>query len=211
MSPDGPTSPPPEEKLLHLIRRQVRPGPRSGAAAAEGESAAPSRPATVFMPQVIVQRLALSWSSVAVWALGAILISEVIWLVAQAIRPAPPITLPPSPSPSASAPQAAAADDMPSIAASASPALFQAPSAAPASGAASKGLPSGAARQLASRLSLMGLVAGNPPQAIIEDGQTKKTYFVTTGQAVVDGAVLESVSENHVTLDLDGEKIELNL
>ena len=57
----------------------------------------------------------------------------------------------------------------------------------------------------------MGIVAGEPAQAIIEDTQTNKTYFVTAGQAVVEGAVLDKVLDNRVILDLDGEKIELSL
>jgi len=60
-------------------------------------------------------------------------------------------------------------------------------------------------------LTLMGIVSGNPAQAIIEDAETKKTYFVTPGQMVVDGAVLERVLDNRVVLDLNGEKIDLTL
>lgn len=57
----------------------------------------------------------------------------------------------------------------------------------------------------------MGIVSGNPGQAIIEDSQTKKTHFVTVGQVVVEGAVVEQVLDHHVILDLDGEKIDLTL
>ena len=98
--------------------------------------------------------------------------------------------------------------DMPSLTASAARALF-APSAFTAD--ASHAPPSVSAKLLASRLTLMGIVSGNPAQAIIEDSQTQKTYFVTTGQAVVEGAVLEQVLDNRVVLDLGGEKIELTL
>ena len=34
---------------------------------------------------------------------------------------------------------------------------------------------------------------------------------MTAGQTVVEGAVVEQVLENHVVLDLAGEKIELTL
>ena len=57
----------------------------------------------------------------------------------------------------------------------------------------------------------MGIVSGDPGEAVIEDAETKKTYFVTTGQAVVEGATLERVLDNRVILDLGGEKIELTL
>ena len=64
---------------------------------------------------------------------------------------------------------------------------------------------------MAARLTLMGIMAGNPGQAIIEDSQTKKTYFVTVGQGVVEGAVVEKILDNRIQLDLAGEKIELSL
>ena len=57
----------------------------------------------------------------------------------------------------------------------------------------------------------MGIMAGNPGQAIIEDTQTKKSYFVSPGQPVVDGAMLDQVLDNRVILDFEGEKIELSL
>ena len=57
----------------------------------------------------------------------------------------------------------------------------------------------------------MGIVAGDSPQAIIEDSETKKTFFVTAGQMVVDGAVVEQVLDHRVVLTVAGEKIELSL
>ncbi len=71
--------------------------------------------------------------------------------------------------------------------------------------------PSVKASKLAARLSLLGIVSGEQPQAIIEDSQTQKTYFVSEGQTVVDGAILESVNSNGVVLNFLGETIELNL
>ncbi len=67
------------------------------------------------------------------------------------------------------------------------------------------------ASAMAGRLSLIGVVQGTPSQAIIEDAETKKTYFVSAGQSVVEGVVVESVSERQVVLDLNGEKITLSL
>ena len=71
--------------------------------------------------------------------------------------------------------------------------------------------PSPEVKQLATRLSLIGVVMGESPQAIIQDSQSGKTFFVTTGQVVVDGMVVESLQENRVVLSLDGETIDLSL
>ena len=120
-------------------------------------------------------------------------------------------------SPLPDAPEAPAAQTetlppLPSLAESVSRPLFSPP--ADASGSASSGprqAPSGSAALLASRLTLLGIVAGTPGQAIIEDSQTKKTHFVSPGQAVVDGAVVDQVLDTRVILDFLGEKIELTL
>ena len=71
--------------------------------------------------------------------------------------------------------------------------------------------PSGSANLLSSRLTLMGIVSGEPAQAIIADSQTQKTYFVSVGQPVAEGAMLEQILDNRVILNYSGEKIELTL
>jgi len=108
------------------------------------------------------------------------------------------------------APTAAPSPQIPSLAMSASRPLFTS-SADAASSNTPRVQQSPSGKQLAAHLTLMGIVAGNPGQAIIEDDQTKKTYFVTVGQAVAEGAVVEQVLDHHVILDLDGEKIDLTL
>ena len=211
MSPDGSVKPPPEEKLLRLIRgKGAKPAQDMTAPAQAAEGAA-----TVFMTAVNWPSRArrLPWPIIAGGMLGAALALEVICLMVQAVWPLPNVVVPvaaTSASPLAPADTAntPAMPDMPSLTASAARALF-APSAFTAD--ASYASPSGSAKLLASRLTLMGIVSGNPAQAIIEDSQTQKTYFVTTGQAVVEGAVLEQVLDNRVVLDLGGEKIELTL
>ena len=201
-------TPTPEEKLLRLIRgkgtRQAAegtmPAPAGGAAAATRPPAAPPGRA----------RRAPSLRA-AIGFLGAVLGAELVLLLVQVLRPLPTVTVPvviASPVERPAVPEAPAAPDVPSVAAAASRPLF-APPAAPA--AAEPSRPSGSATQLASRLTLMGIVAGHPAQAIIGDSQTQKTYFVTAGQTVVEGAVVEQVLENRVVLDLAGEKIELTL
>jgi hypothetical protein len=64
---------------------------------------------------------------------------------------------------------------------------------------------------LAARLTLTGIVSGDPPQAIIEDSETHKTFFVTPGQTIVAGAMLERLEENRAVLSYGGERIELGL
>ena len=46
---------------------------------------------------------------------------------------------------------------------------------------------------------------------IIEDSETKKTFFVTAGQMVIEDAVVEQVLDSRVILTVAGEKIELSL
>lgn len=63
---------------------------------------------------------------------------------------------------------------------------------------------------MAARLSLVGMVAGPSPQAIIQDAETQKTYFVTAGQHVVDGTTVAAIREDRVTLEYHGETLELS-
>jgi hypothetical protein len=140
---------------------------------------------------------------------------EFILLIVQALQPSPRMTAPPLPD--ASEAPGVSPDTLPpisSLAQSVSRPLFSPPADASGSASAPSGsrqAPSGLATLLASRLTLMGIMAGNPGQAIIEDSQTKKTYFVSPGQVVVDGAVVDQVLDNRVILDLQGEQIELTL
>ena len=59
-------------------------------------------------------------------------------------------------------------------------------------------------------LSLLGIVRGDKPQAIIEDQRTKKTYFLNIGDSI-NGLVIESIGEGKVTLDYHGQKFDLFL
>lgn len=212
MSPDGFGKPPPEEKLLKLIRgRQPRPAPEAGVRTAGPAIAAPAARA---IPMSVAMR-GLAWPTVAAWVLGGLLGIEALVLVAQAIRPVRPVPVPSetlvaapvAASIESSAPPAPV--DMPSVSASVTRSLFAA--AAPAPAASPTASVTAAASRLITRLTLMGIVAGDPPQAIIEDAESKKTFFVTAGQAVVEGAVVDQVLDNRVVLDVGGQKIELSL
>ena len=210
MSPDGSTKPPPEEKLLRLIRgKEPRRATEAASLSPTGEGTAGS----VLAMEVSARGRRLPWPRLAVGGLGAVLLIEVVGLISLLMRPIPTVGIPTVATPQSSEPMSVPPPlpDVPSLAASASQALFAPTRAQSASPAPIGAMPSGSARQLASRLTLMGIVSGEPPQAIIEDSETKKTYFVTTGQAVVDGAILEQVLDNRVILSLQGEKIELTL
>ena len=60
------------------------------------------------------------------------------------------------------------------------------------------------------RVGLVGILAGDNPQAIIEDKKAQKTYYLNKGQSF-DGYVVEEISENKVTLNYEGKKITLFL
>ncbi|MDP3723581.1 MAG: type II secretion system protein N [Candidatus Omnitrophota bacterium] len=212
MSPDGSPKPPPEEKLLKLIRGKTL---RGGTESAEGSSP-PSQAVSISLaglPGAGTQRW--RWPLLAAVGLGLVLGLELSVLVAQMTRPLPTVQMPSAPP--ASVPQAVPdadqpSEELPSLAASVSRPLFavvkdEAPSAQPVERAG----PSRAATELAARLTLMGVVSGEQAQAIIEDTQTKKSYFVQVGQAVVEGAVLDQILDNRVILNFEGEQIELTL
>ena len=200
-------NPPPEEKLLRLIRGQTS-QPSSGTPASAPDAKADAR---VQAPVLRARRWNFSWVTGTITALGLILIMEVGGLVMEATRRQPVIVAPrqlPVPAASANA-STTPFDEMPTLASSVSGSVF---ASSPSSSTASvRAMPSATAKQLASRLTLMGIVSGEPAQAIIEDAQTKKTYFAVIGQMVVEGALVEQILQNRVVLDMNGEKIELAL
>jgi len=64
--------------------------------------------------------------------------------------------------------------------------------------------------ELAKDLNLLGIVKGNDDQAIIEDKQSNKTFFLYRGDSIRDFKVLD-IKEKKVILDYKGEKIELEM
>lgn len=199
----------PEEKLLKLIRGKGR-----AHAGTPADAPAQGPGAGAIKPTLSSTRIRLRYGTrVLIGGLGCLLAVEFILLIVQALRPPPHIEIPQLPDASeAPGVPSDTLPPMPSLAQSVSRPLFSPPTDAP--GLASSGprqAPSGSATLLASRLTLMGIIAGNPGQAIIEDSQTKKTFFVSPGQSVVDGAVVEQVLDNRIILDFQGEKIELTL
>ncbi|MBI3997139.1 MAG: hypothetical protein HY352_05720 [Candidatus Omnitrophica bacterium] len=213
MSPDGPAKPPPEEKLLKLIREK---GAVTAAVSATGAGGASASTSGVLAAEDALRARQFPWPKAAVIVLSLALVVEVGWLTTQTLRSAPAVDAPivrPPPVKEIATPEPQPTEHTPSLVESASPALFTPPVAVETAGHQTpvKAGPSQTAKQLASRLTLMGIMAGNPGQAIIEDAQTKKSYFVSPGQPVVDGATLDQVLDNRVILDFEGEKIELSL
>ena len=68
----------------------------------------------------------------------------------------------------------------------------------------------GQSGDISEQVGLVGIVAGDNPQAIIEDKKAQKTYYLNKGQSF-NGYVVEEISENKVTLDYEGRKISLFL
>lgn len=194
----------PEERLLKLLRAK----PRLAPAAAGGPG--PSAPAASSAAPAPLLRGKRPVVELAVYALGAVLVVEAAAVIAQLVRPLPPVSAPAVQE--AAVPPAGAGEPPapPSVAASAPRPLFTPPADAGAE-TARRAPPSGAAKELSARLTLLGIIAGTPPQAIIEDSGTKKSYFVAQGQSIVEGAVLDAVFDTYVVLDLSGEKFELRL
>ena len=205
---------PPEEKLLQLIRGKRG---RSSPAAAQPPSTAQAAPSS--SPAKPWRGFGWSWPSWSLTALnlglGGVIVAEVIALVLLATRPLPAvsISLPPAHAmtPSPEAPATESTEPAPSLVAAGSRLLFQS-FAGPGDRSSHAAAPSSvSAKAVAARLSLIGVVTGTPPQAIIQDAETNKTYFVSVGQAVVEGFVVEEIRDGGVVLALNGEKIELSL
>ncbi|KPK98759.1 MAG: hypothetical protein AMJ95_02625 [Omnitrophica WOR_2 bacterium SM23_72] len=59
-------------------------------------------------------------------------------------------------------------------------------------------------------MTLVGIISSDPPQAVIEDKKTQKTYYLTRGQAIGDLKV-DDIQEGKVIVDYLGTKYELYL
>ena len=212
MSPDGSTKPSPEERLLRLIRAK---GPGASAANPVRQTAAAA--AVIGGSGMSATAPALRWPVAVGGGLAMLLAIEIVYFVIQMARPLPPVHIPPVPDIPTTAPMTEPPPpvDVPQLTGSVSRPLFVSSLATGLPGTSTEppktAGPSTEAKDLAARLTLMGIVAGDPAQAVIEDSQTKKTYFVTAGQAVAEGAVLEQVLDNRVILNLNGEQISLSL
>ncbi len=59
-------------------------------------------------------------------------------------------------------------------------------------------------------LTLNGIIAGDNPQAIIEDTKNKKSYFLNKGQSI-NRMTVKDILQDRVILEVDGETLELTL
>ena len=63
---------------------------------------------------------------------------------------------------------------------------------------------------LIKKINLVGIIAGENPQAIIEDKDARKTYSVTKGQAIGEFRV-EDIQEGKIILEYRGQRYELSI
>jgi hypothetical protein len=68
----------------------------------------------------------------------------------------------------------------------------------------------GQSSALSDRFSLVGIITGDNPQAVIEDKKAGKTYYLYKG-ASFDGTIVEDIGSGRVILDCKGERISLVL
>jgi hypothetical protein len=63
---------------------------------------------------------------------------------------------------------------------------------------------------MSQQIGLVGIIAGDSPQAIIENKKAQKTYYLNKGQSL-DGYTVDDIQEDKVMLDYEGRKISLFL
>ena len=80
---------------------------------------------------------------------------------------------------------------------------------APAS-AGENASPAAAATDLAKDITLVGIISGEDPQAVIEDKKTQKTYYLRKGQSFGE-TKLEDIQEGKIILEDKGKRYELYL
>jgi type II secretory pathway component PulC len=59
-------------------------------------------------------------------------------------------------------------------------------------------------------ISLRGIIAGDDPQAVIEDSKSQKTYFLNKGQTM-NGITVRDILSGRVIIELNGEIFDLTL
>ncbi len=73
-----------------------------------------------------------------------------------------------------------------------------------------KGVPGVLAADLIKDMSLVGIISGADPQAIIEDKKLQKTYYLRRGQSIGD-LQIEDIQEGKIIIGHNGQKYELYL
>lgn len=78
------------------------------------------------------------------------------------------------------------------------------------SGKKNKKISSQTAAELLVNYSLKGILNEDSPQAIIEDKKTRQTYFLNKGDYLGE-FLIEEINEGKITLNLEGQKVEMSL
>jgi len=200
----------PEEKLLRLIRGEKKP---------KDKLLPPSAPAPVLRRSIAVQTAQPKGGRDYIKFVNITLIAVLVViagvLLADAInfklhKPAyvgeavPRASEQPAPQPQSQPPSDISGEADALI----SRDLFRPPAASPANNAANS-IPQVSYEKLKD-LSLKGIIAGDKPQAIIEDEKNKKSYFLYKGESVNDIKV-EDIQADRVILRVNGEVLELTL
>ena len=192
----------PEERLLRLIRGQ--PAATTPAIAAAQDAAPAGNPKRVWPSWSWAN--ALPVLNVCFGLIAAVCLAGMLWRFAQ------PVTLPPAPS--------AAPVTVPPPPATPAPLdtqpfqqrqLFQLPAGAGETAAPAPAANAPQAQAALASLTLMGIVDGTPPQAIIADSQTQKSYFVKEGETFGAGILVEKIESGRVLLHYQGATADLRL
>ena len=193
----------PEERLLRLIRgkppaAQPLPSTLTPSVARTARVARPPRERSRLLPAL----------NAVLGCLLVLFLAAIVWRLRQPVSvpaagaSASPVALP---APPAAPP---ALDTAPLQQRQ----LFQPPLAgADTPAASSSGAQQQAAQSALAPLTLVGIVDGTPPQAIIADATTQKSYFVTAGETFGAGFEVERIGEDRVTLRYQGASVELHL
>jgi len=213
----------PEEKLLRLIRGEKKikdkpPAEKAVRYAEDGKvpAAAENRGAPSRAPQ---QRS--SWNRIKIVNLTLIMILVVVAAVLtidilsfrahresnlsvskDKIEPVKPLE-----EATVAVPEAAVNNDVPVPDSLPERNLFKIPVAA---SPATPQVADGSSYERLKNFSLKGIIAGDKPQAIIEDSRSQKSYFLFKGESVNDIKV-EDIQSDRVILKVNGEVLELTL
>ncbi len=200
----------PEEKLLRLIKgagrhaAEHKTAVRAAAAPAEASVARPAEALPAKGP-----RKAVAWQHIVLRVLLAALIGSGIYLAFALVYPffafGPVPAAPLTPEPGADQTQSAR---QPVEYYTQAPLARQLFSGEESSGAS--GLAGVATADILKEISLVGIISGDNPQAVIEDKRSQKTLYVAKGQSVGAFLVAE-ILEGKIILNYKGQRYELYL
>ena len=192
----------PEERLLRLIRGEVAPATAGGSPAPQPSAAASSARAVRTLHAWRWSWPSWGWTAVHA-GLGGFVVLELAAVLALLVLPQPSLR---APAPASVDTTSAPPSQEPPVQLAAPRPLFQA-----GGDTAAWSSPAATPSAVGARFRLIGVVAGNPPQAIIEDAQTGQTHFAAPGEPLIEGWSVESLQQDRVYLERAGERLELAL